>query len=132
MYGLSEPNIPTVDLLKGIKPKFIVQKVVDGLQHPTGDGLRLESMADAVDVEHIQIYLQDMYLEWPYETKDTLAETLEDYYVRVLNKLETMQRITGDDTLKSIISYFLMSQIKFGLKTMRLVILQPGGICIIR
>ena len=65
-----------------------------------GDGLRLESMADAVDVEHIQIYLQDMYLEWPYETKDTLAETLEDYYVRVLNKLETMQRITGDDTLK--------------------------------
>ena len=23
---LSEPNIPTVDLLKGIKPKFIVQR----------------------------------------------------------------------------------------------------------
>lgn len=100
LYGLSEPNIPTVDLLKGINPKFIVQKVVDGLQHPTGDGIRLESMADAVDVEHIQIYLQDMYLEWPYETKDTLAETLEDYYERVLNKIEKMQRITGDATLK--------------------------------
>ena len=100
LYGLSEPNIPTVDLLKGIKPKFIVQKVVDGLQHPTGDGVRLESMADAVGIEHIQIYLQDMYLEWPYETKKTLAKTLKDYYVRVIKKLEKMQRITGDPTLK--------------------------------
>ncbi|NLN40931.1 MAG: hypothetical protein GX160_02895 [Clostridiales bacterium] len=100
LYGLSEPNIPTVDLLKGINPKFIVQKVVDGLQHPTGDGVRLESMADAIGVEHIQIYLQDMYLEWPYETKGTLDETLDDYYDRVLKKLEKMQCITGDNALK--------------------------------
>ena len=56
-------------------------------------------MADAVGIEHIQIYLQDMYLEWPYETKKTLAKTLKDYYVRVIKSLRKCT-ITGDPTLK--------------------------------
>ena len=100
LYGLSEPNVPSVDLVKGIAPNFVVQKVLGGMQHPTGDVIRVSSICEAVGIEHIQVYLQDMYLEWPYERKDTLEETLADYYDRVIDVLKKMQEITGDPALK--------------------------------
>jgi hypothetical protein len=100
LYGLSEPNVPSVDLLQGVAPNFVVQKVLGGMQHPTGDVMRVSSVCEAVGIEHIQVYLQDMYLEWPYEEKGTLEETLADYYDRVIDVLKKMQDITGDPALK--------------------------------
>lgn len=67
LYGVSEVNIPSADLLKAISPKILVQKAADGQQHPSGDGYRLTPYLKSCGVENIQIYLQDYYLEWPYE-----------------------------------------------------------------
>ncbi|MFA9464934.1 MAG: LamG domain-containing protein [Velocimicrobium sp.] len=67
LYGVSEVNVPSIDLITAIKPKILVQKAADGKQHPTGDAYRLTSYMKQAGVENLQIYLQDYYLEWPYE-----------------------------------------------------------------
>ena len=66
LYGTAEPNVPTIDLLRGLKPSTMVQKALGGLQHPTGDAIRTSSAIEAAGVKNIQVYLQDIYLEWPY------------------------------------------------------------------
>lgn len=67
LYGVSEIGVPSADLISAIKPKILVQKAADGKQHPSGDGYRLTPYLRECGVENIQIYLQDYYLEWPYE-----------------------------------------------------------------
>lgn len=41
LYGLSEPNVPDINTLIPIKPSHILQKAPNGVQHPSGDGLRV-------------------------------------------------------------------------------------------
>lgn len=67
LYGESEINVPTIDLLQGLKPDTMVQKAMDGYQHPTGDAMRTSSALLSAGVKDMQIYLQDHYLEWPYD-----------------------------------------------------------------
>ena len=78
LYGVSEVGVPSADLIKAIQPKILVQKAADGKQHPSGDGYRLENYLTECGVENIQIYLQDYYLEWPYENTG-----IEDYKAKV-------------------------------------------------
>lgn len=78
LYGVSEVNVPSANLIEAIKPKFLVQKAADGQQHPSGDGYRLTDYLENCDVENIQIYLQDYYLEWPYEYNG-----IDDYNAKV-------------------------------------------------
>ncbi len=66
LYGAAEINVPSVDLLYGLKPDTMVQKAYGGLQHPTGDAVRTKSALEAAGVRDMQVYLQDIYLEWPY------------------------------------------------------------------
>lgn len=67
LYGASEINVPSVDLIQGLKPDTMVQKAVGGLQHPTGDAVRTNSALFSAGIKDMQIYFQDMYLEWPYD-----------------------------------------------------------------
>ncbi len=67
LYGVSEIGVPSTDLISAIQPKILVQKAADGKQHPSGDGYRLTPYLRECGVENIQIYLQDYYLQWPYE-----------------------------------------------------------------
>ena len=101
LYGVSEPNVPTIDLLSPLKPGAVDQKPLDGLQHPSGDAFRVEATLLESGVEHILVNPQDMYLEWPYEQKSTMAETLADYNARVINMLRKMQDLTGDPALSN-------------------------------
>ncbi len=66
LYGAAEINVPSIDLLYGLKPDTMVQKAYGGLQHPTGDAVRTRSALAAAGVRDMQVYLQDIYLEWPY------------------------------------------------------------------
>ncbi|MBQ2670604.1 MAG: hypothetical protein IJG06_07625 [Clostridia bacterium] len=63
LYGTSEINVPSIDLLQGLKPKVMVQKALGGLQHPTGDAIRTLSSNLIGGAQQIQVYLQDIYLE---------------------------------------------------------------------
>ena len=67
LYGAAEINVPSIDLLYGLKPDTMVQKAFAGKQHPTGDAVRTGSALLASGVRDMQIYLQDHYLEWPYD-----------------------------------------------------------------
>ncbi len=78
LYGVSEVNVPSMDLIQAIRPKILVQKAADGQQHPSGDGYRLSDYLHSAGVENVQIYLQDYYLEWPYESKG-----IDDYNKKV-------------------------------------------------
>ncbi len=78
LYGVSEVGVPSADLIRAISPKILVQKAADGQQHPSGDGYRLTSYLETCGAENIQIYLQDFYLQWPYESNG-----IEDYNTKV-------------------------------------------------
>lgn len=85
LYGVSEIGVPSADLLSAISPKILVQKAAGGQQHPSGDGYRLTPYLRECGVENIQIYLQDYYLQWPYESKG-----IDDYKEKVQNIVEEM------------------------------------------
>ena len=67
LYGEAEINVPSIDLLSGLQPDTMVQKAYAGKQHPTGDAVRTSSALLSSGVKDMQIYLQDHYLEWPYD-----------------------------------------------------------------
>lgn len=96
LYGVSEVNVPSADLLSAISPKILVQKAADGKQHPSGDGYRLTPYLKSCGVENIQIYLQDYYLEWPYESKG-----IADYNEKVKNIVTKMVKGLSDKELSS-------------------------------
>lgn len=91
LYGVSEVNVPSADLLEAISPKILVQKAADGKQHPSGDGYRLTPYLRSCGVENIQIYLQDYYLEWPYEYKG-----IQDYNTKVKQIVTRMVKGKSD------------------------------------
>ncbi len=91
LYGEAEINVPSIDLLTGLQPDTMVQKAYGGKQHPTGDAIRTSSALLESGVKDMQIYLQDYYLEWPYDapTKDDTID-LDSYQETVESILYKM------------------------------------------
>ena len=88
LYGTSEINVPSIDLLQGLKPKVMVQKALGGLQHPTGDAIRTLSSNLAGGAQQIQVYLQDIYLEWPYNAPFKSDGSLDvDGYIKTVEEI---------------------------------------------
>ncbi len=87
LYGNAEINVPSVDLLYGLKPDTMVQKALGGLQHPTGDASRTRSSLIASGVRDMQIYFQDMYLEWPYDAPKKNGNIDVDSYQKAVEKI---------------------------------------------
>ncbi|MGW0801533.1 CBM35 domain-containing protein [Nonomuraea sp. NPDC002799] len=83
LYGLGDDGVPTDTMLAALKPQVTAQKAPDGLQHPNGDALRIADQFKRTGGRDIQIYLQDVYKQWPY---DNLG--INDY----LAKIDTMVR----------------------------------------
>ncbi|MER7728972.1 carbohydrate-binding protein [Streptomyces sp. NPDC096323] len=83
LYGLGESGIPDQTMLATLKPKVTAQKAPDGLQHPNGDALKIAPMWKNAGGGDIQVYMQDVYQQWPYENNG-----LADY----LAKVDTMTR----------------------------------------
>ncbi|MBR3150110.1 MAG: hypothetical protein IKF64_08065 [Eubacterium sp.] len=87
LYGEAEINVPSIDLLYGLKPDTMVQKAYGGKQHPTGDAIRTGSALLASGVRDMQIYLQDYYLEWPYDAPYTNGEIDLDSYQKTVEDI---------------------------------------------
>ncbi|MCH5210902.1 MAG: hypothetical protein J1F01_08065 [Oscillospiraceae bacterium] len=87
LYGVAEPNVPTIDLLQGLQPATMVQKALGGLQHPTGDAIRTRSALGAAGAKSIQVYLQDIYLEWPYNAPMKNGSLDVDGYTRTCEEI---------------------------------------------
>lgn len=64
LYGLAEPGVPSEAMTDSLDISSVSQKVIDGLQHPTGDADRLEEQL--AETDYTVIYLQDAFDTWYY------------------------------------------------------------------
>jgi hypothetical protein len=68
LYGLGKAEIPSVNTLAPLKPQVAAQKPEGGLQHPNGDALDVSETYKAAGGREIEIYIQDVYPNWPYDS----------------------------------------------------------------
>ena len=64
LYGLAEPGVPSEAMTDSLDISSVSQKVIDGLQHPTGDADRLKNQLTETD--YTVVYLQDAFDTWYY------------------------------------------------------------------
>lgn len=88
LYGLGNEGIPSDNMLAALKPQSASQKPPGGLQHPNGDVFDVENQFFRNGGQQIQIIMQDIYKNWPY---DNLG--INDY----LDKVDTMVRKLAAD-----------------------------------
>lgn len=81
LYGLGSDGVPSSTMLAPLNPQAIAQKAPDGAQHPNGDALKVATEFIKAGGKEIQIYMQDIYENWPYENLG-----LQDY----LKKIDVM------------------------------------------
>ncbi len=67
LYGMGSEGVPTDNVLQPLNPHTAAQKAPDGLQHPNGDALKIAPQFVRNGGKYIQIYMQDIYQNWPYE-----------------------------------------------------------------
>ena len=96
LYGLGNDGIPSINMLAPLKPQVAAQKPEGGLQHPNGDALNVADTYKEAGGKEIEIYIQDIYPNWPY---DSLG--LEDY----LGKVEQVVRLVVVSPNRSLFSY---------------------------
>ena len=96
LYGLGNDGIPSENTLAPLKPQVVAQKPEGGLQHPNGDALNVSDTYKEAGGKEIEIYIQDIYPNWPY---DFLG--LEDY----LSKVEQVVRQVAAHPNQSLFSY---------------------------
>ncbi len=64
LYGLAEPGVPSEAMTNSLDISSVSQKVIDGLQHPTGD---VDRVADQLEnCDYRVVYLQDAFDTWYY------------------------------------------------------------------
>ncbi|MFJ8109070.1 cellulosome protein [Streptomyces sp. NPDC096132] len=78
LYGLSDDGVPGDAVLAPLKITSISQKPEGGAQHPNGDALTVARSFFRNGGGEINVLLQDVYAEWPYEDLG-----LDDYLPRV-------------------------------------------------
>ena len=78
LYGLGDEGIPSANMLAPLKMQVFNQKPPDGLQHPNGDVLKVAPQFFNNGGKEIQINIQDMYQQWPYDNKG-----INDYLAKV-------------------------------------------------
>ena len=87
LYGEAEINVPSIDLICGLQPETMVQKVYAGKQHPTADAIRTSSALLSAGVKDMEVYLQDHYLEWPYDAPRQGEEIDLDSYQKTVEEI---------------------------------------------
>ncbi|AGB41658.1 CBM6-containing protein [Halobacteroides halobius DSM 5150] len=78
LYGLGDDGIPSENVLAPLNLQVAAQKPPGGLQHPNGDAFEVAEMYKKAGGKQIQIYLQDIYADWPYEDQG-----IDDYLTKV-------------------------------------------------
>ena len=67
LYGLAEEDVPSSAAVESLDISSVSAKLIDGLQHPTGD---VDHISPAlVNTDYIVVYLQDAYSTWYYDNE---------------------------------------------------------------
>ncbi|MBE6783204.1 MAG: carbohydrate-binding protein [Ruminococcaceae bacterium] len=99
LYGIAEEGVPSKNMTESVDISTVVQKAPEGLQHPIGDILHVESHLENTDYNIV--YLQDDYDTWYYNhaninemrkagTYDWEKFVREDYLPRVRRSVATL------------------------------------------
>lgn len=108
LYGLSEEGVPSKAMTDSLDIASVSQKVVDGLQHPTGDISHVAPQLEECD--YTVTYLQDSYSTWYYchdeimemrknGTYDWKTFLYESYFPLVKEKVELFKNAPYKDKL---------------------------------
>lgn len=108
LYGLAESGVPSEAMTNSLSISSVSQKVVDGLQHPSGDIDGVYKQLDNCD--YITIYLQDAFDTWYYcydeimemrsnGTYDWKEFLYERYFPIIKDAVEYMKQQTYADRL---------------------------------
>lgn len=68
LYGLNDEGVPSDNLLAPLKVRSIAQAAPFALQHPGGNALDVADQFLRNGGEYIQIYMQEVYAKWPYDS----------------------------------------------------------------
>ncbi|GBF77428.1 hypothetical protein PA598K_05980 [Paenibacillus sp. 598K] len=90
LYAISEPNVPDINTLLPIKPSHISQKPPNGIQHPTGDALRVADYFFEAGGEAVNIVMQDYYQHWYYPSR-TAEEYINEAVIPVTNAVKAFK-----------------------------------------
>jgi hypothetical protein len=101
LYGLGKADVPSFNVLAPLKPQVAAQKPENGLQHPNGDALDVSDTYRAAGGREIEIYIQDLYANWPYETLG-----LEDY----LTKIEAAMQVVLQSPNRDLFSWVPLNE----------------------
>lgn len=99
LYGIAEEGVPSKNMTESVDISTVVQKAPEGLQHPIGDILHVESHLENTDYNIV--YLQDDYDTWYYShdkinemrkagTYDWEKFVREDFLPRVRKSVTTL------------------------------------------
>ncbi len=108
LYGLAEEGVPSKAMTDSLDISSVSQKVVDGLQHPTGDITHVACQLDSCD--YTVVYLQDAYSTWYYchdeimqmrqnGTYDWEKFITESYFPIIREKVATLKSVSYKDKL---------------------------------
>lgn len=87
LYGLAEPDIPSIEAAKSVGISTLSTKTLGGLQHPIGDVNQVADTFIAAGGKDIIVYTQDMYDTWYYE-----FDSMEAYLERVKNTVTATEQ----------------------------------------
>ncbi len=90
LYAVSEPNVPDINLLLPIKPSHISQKPPNGIQHATGDALRVADYFFEAGGEAVNIVMQDYYQHWYYPSR-TAEEYINEAVIPVVTAVKAFK-----------------------------------------
>ncbi len=108
LYGLAEEGVPSKAMTDSLDISSVSQKVVDGLQHPTGDVDHVAPQLEECD--YTVVYLQDSYSTWYYcydeimemrrnGTYDWKEFLTESYFPLLKEKIELLKNAEYKDKL---------------------------------
>ena len=106
LYGLYGDDMPTANLVEGMKLKSIATKAQDGAQQPGSDALEvLPTMAAAGG--DVLLRVTDWYRGFPYQWPgDTPAEKLADYRMQLDHQLDLIESVPEDQRAHLVIEPF--------------------------
>gem|GEM_PF-975842 len=89
LYGLYGQDIPSNNVIDGIKLRTVATKAQDGPQHPGADALEvLKPLVDSSNGD-VYIYMTDIYRGFPYEWPgDTPQAKLDDFKAKIRVQVE--------------------------------------------
>lgn len=106
LYGLYGENMPTSNLVEGMKLQSVATKAQDGAQQPGSDALEvLPTMAAAGG--DVLLRVTDWYRGFPYQWPgDTPEEKLADYRKQLDHQLDLIKSVPADQRAHLVIEPF--------------------------